>query len=57
MSVPVLEFEHGSGRYNAGAEIFRFNAYDAQGHVQCAISEEAFTTMSGITHLDPARPS
>lgn len=53
MSNVLLEFEHGSGRYDAGAEIYRFNAYDVQGHVLCAISQEAFTTMSGITRLDP----
>ncbi len=53
MAVASLDFEQGSGSYDASAALFRFNAYDAQGHVPCAISHEAFTILSGITHLDP----
>lgn len=53
MADVLLEFEHGSGRYDASAEIYRFSAYDAERHILCAISQEAFTTLSGITRLDP----
>jgi len=42
-------FEPGSGSYDSGAEIFRFNAYDGDGHVLCAISREAFQALSGVT--------
>lgn len=53
MTVASLDCEPGSGRYDAGAALFRFNAYDAQGHVLCAILQEAFTVLSGITRLGP----
>lgn len=53
MSGVSLEFEHGSGRYDADARSYQFNAYDARGRVLCAISQEAFTTLSGLTRLDP----
>ena len=49
-----ITFEPGSGRYESGAKIFRFNAYDGDRHVLCAISSEAFEALSGTLHLEAA---
>jgi hypothetical protein len=38
----MIMFQMGSGRYDADADMFRFNATDANGRIVCAIEREAF---------------
>jgi hypothetical protein len=42
----VISFQIGSGRYDADAEMFRFNASDGEGRLTCGIERRAF---EGIT--------
>jgi hypothetical protein len=44
----MIKFEQGSGRYDSGAEIYRFNATDDEGRVPCAISREALEYLSRL---------